>query len=130
MRSRVWVWIIAGFIGLGLVAALGLPRLRPHTFHGTFIQSPEVAPDFTLISHTGQRASLSDFRGKWVFLYFGYTFCPDVCPATLAEVNQALALIGSKAEQVQVLMITVDPERDTAAKLTNTWAILDCIFWV
>jgi len=61
--------------------------------------------------------SLNDFRGKVVLLYFGYTYCPDVCPATLVELKQAVAEIGNKADRVQVIMISVDPERDTPAQL-------------
>ena len=119
MKSRAWPFIIAGFIVLALAAIFVLPKLRPYSFHGTLIQSPEVSPDITMVSHTGQLASLSDFRGKWVFLYFGYTYCPDVCPATLAEIHNALEIIGPRAEEVQVLMITVDPERDTPAALSQ-----------
>ncbi|MBN2147481.1 MAG: SCO family protein [Anaerolineales bacterium] len=119
MKNRAWIWIIAGFIGLTLVAIFVLPKLRPYTFHGTLIQSQDVSPDFTLTTQDGQAASLSDFRGKTVLLYFGYTFCPDVCPATLAEVNKALENLGKMAEDVQVIMVTVDPERDTPEKLSE-----------
>ncbi len=102
---------------LGLAGWWGMARLRPHVFHGMLIQSPQPAPDFTLMTQEGQHLRLSDFRGQVVVLYFGYTFCPDVCPATLAEVARAMRLLGEKAAQVQVMMITVDPERDTPAKL-------------
>lgn len=96
---------------------LAVNRWRPHTFHGMVMQSPQPAPDFTLTTHQGQRLSLSDLHGRLVVLYFGYTFCPDVCPTTLAEWAQAMRLLGPKADQVQFIMITVDPARDTAAKL-------------
>jgi protein SCO1/2 len=94
-----------------------LPKLRPYTFHGTVIQSEQVSPDLTLTTQYAQKASLSDFRGKLILLYFGYTFCPDVCPTTLSEVSQAIELLGNKAEDVQVIMVTVDPERDTPEQL-------------
>lgn len=96
---------------------LAANRWRPHTFHGMVIQSPQPAPDFTLNTHQGQRLSLSELRGRLVVLYFGYTFCPDVCPTTLSEWAQAMRLLGPKADRVQVIMITVDPARDTAEKL-------------
>ena len=60
---------------------------------------------------------MSDFRGKLVLIYFGYTFCPDICPATLGNVNQALKEIGAKAEDIQLIMISLDPQRDTPEKL-------------
>ena len=119
MKNSTWFWIIAGFLVLVLVAAFALPSLLPYRYHGTLIQSQDVAPDFTLTTQNMQTASLSDFRGKLVLLYFGYTFCPDVCPATLAEVNKALEELGQKAEALQVIMVTVDPERDNPQKLAE-----------
>jgi len=102
-----------------LVGWLGVPRLRPYVFHGMVTQSPQPAPDFTLTSHMGQPVSLSDFSGQLVLLYFGYATCPDVCPTTLAELHRARLALGKSADQVQVLMITVDPERDTVAVLAD-----------
>lgn len=113
--------IIIALIGLAVVAlavVVIMPRLRPHVFHGQVLQSPDPV-DFTLTAHTGERVKLSDFRGKYVLIYFGYTYCPDVCPTTLAHVNQALSLLDDKAEDVQFLMVSVDPERDTPAKLAQ-----------
>src|SRR5262245_1106244 len=96
----------------------GFAGERPHVFHGIVSQSPPHATDFTLTAHTGKLTHLSDFRGKLVLLYFGYTFCPGICPTTLAEVTQALQTLGPKAaEKMQVLMVSVDPERDTADRL-------------
>jgi protein SCO1/2 len=106
-------------LGLVLVAWWAIPRLLPHTFHGTLLQSPSEAHDFRLVSHTGQRVSLSDYRGKLVLLYFGYTFCPDVCPATLSEIAGAMKLLGEDADDIQLVMISVDPERDTPEKLAE-----------
>src|SRR5262245_24147914 len=93
-------------------------------FHGIVSQSRPRAADFTLTAHTGKPVHLSDFQGKLVLLYFGYTFCPGICPTTLAEVTQAIQTLGPQdAEKIQVLMISVDPERDTpdrmAAYLTH-----------
>ena len=119
MKNRAWIWIFTGFLVVFLVVAYALPNLRPYRFHGTLIQSQDVAPDFTLTTQQAQTASLSDFRGKLVVLYFGYTSCPDVCPATLVEINNALEELGEKSEVVQVIMVTVDPERDTPQKLAE-----------
>lgn len=126
MRNKSALLLIVGLlIGMGLVALWGIPRLTPHAFHGTLLQSPSEAHDFTLTSNTGQQVSLSDFRGKLVLLYFGYTFCPDVCPTTLAEIAAAMKILGKNAGDVQVIMISVDPERDTPAKLAEYVAHFD-----
>lgn len=81
---------------------------------GTELNEPFPAPDFTLVHADGSPISLSDYEGKVVYLYFGYTFCPDVCPSTLLDLKQMMQTIGNDAEDVQVIMVTVDPERDTA----------------
>lgn len=74
---------------------------------------------FTLTDHTGNTRSLADFKGKVVVLLFGYTHCPDVCPTTLAEISLALKQLGTDASRVQVLFITLDPERDSQAILAQ-----------
>lgn len=114
MKIKFFIPAIAIILGV----TVGVYFLRPHTFHGTVIQSPGTAHDFTLTSAAGE-VSLSDFRGKLVLLYFGYTFCPDICPATLANVGQALRELGNDAEDVQLIMISLDPERDTPEKLAE-----------
>jgi protein SCO1 len=73
----------------------------------------QFGSDFSLPDTTGKTRTLGDFKGKAVVLFFGYTHCPDVCPTTLAELSQAMQQLGDKAKQVQVLMVTVDPSRDT-----------------
>ncbi len=105
--------IIAGIIlGAGL-AWLAVPYVLPHQFHGTVMQAPDLAPDFVLDSSRGGSLRLSELRGKLVVLYFGYTFCPDVCPNSLAQVKVAQKQLGRKGQDVQVVMISVDPLRDT-----------------
>lgn len=116
--------LLVGGLALGLALAGGAAFaasqfLRPPSFHGMELQSPEPAVDFTLMGHNGQPVSLSDYQGQIVLLYFGYTTCPDVCPATLAELRQARASLGKNADTVQVLMVTVDPERDTEVLLAD-----------
>ena len=103
-------------LAIGLLA--GIYFLRPHSFHGTVIQSSEPAFDFTLTSADGD-VSLSDYRGKIVLLYFGYTFCPDICPATLGNTGQAIRRLNITEEDVQLIMISLDPERDTPQKLAT-----------
>jgi len=72
-----------------------------------------VGGPFTLTDPTGKKRSDSEFRGKLMIVYFGYTFCPDVCPADLMAITRALDALGPAAEGVQPVFITVDPERDT-----------------
>lgn len=115
MKLKVVLPIVVVMLGL----AVGVYFFRPHTFHGTVIQSPEPSFDFKLTGKDGD-VSLSDYRGKLVLIYFGYTFCPDICPATLANVGQALRNLGEdKASEVQTIMISLDPERDTPQKLAE-----------
>jgi protein SCO1/2 len=73
--------------------------------------------DFSLLDTDGKVRTLADFKGKVVVMFFGYTQCPDVCPTTLTEMQQAMALLGKQSDKVQVIFVTVDPERDTAAIL-------------
>ncbi len=104
--------------GLLVVFALffAFQRLRPYAFHGSVLQAELPASDFTLQGANGP-VSLRDFRGKVVLLYFGYSFCPDVCPTSLSGLAQTMTLLGKKADNYQVVMITVDPERDTPEKI-------------
>jgi cytochrome oxidase Cu insertion factor (SCO1/SenC/PrrC family) len=78
-----------------------------------------VGGPFELTDQTGHRRTDADFRGKLVVLYFGYTYCPDVCPTELQSISLALDKLGAVAEAVQPVFITVDPERDTPARLAE-----------
>ena len=82
-------------------------------FNNADITGAEYARDFALIDHNGKPRTLADFRGKVVTVFFGYTHCPDVCPTTLSEMKLVLNELGADASRVQVLFVTVDPERDT-----------------
>lgn len=74
--------------------------------------------DFTLTDHNGIPLSLTDFRSKVVLLNFGYTHCPDICPATMLTMQRLVKLLGDDADKVQILFITLDPERDTPERLS------------
>ncbi len=115
--SRRDIWFALLLVGL-LIAAYGNKLLTPQKLHGQVIEPPPVMDDFTLSSAQGP-VSLSDFHGKVVVLYFGYTFCPDVCPTTLAVLNQAVTGLGDSAQNVQVIFISVDWKRDTPEKLAQ-----------
>ena len=91
-------------------------------------EPPRAAPDFALDGADGTEARLSDHRGKAVLLTFGFTHCAAVCPTTLATLAQARAQMGAAAERVQVIFVTVDPERDTAAQMKDYLAAFDPSF--
>jgi protein SCO1/2 len=106
-------WLYAAFVLAALTLAGCQPTPQPPAFRATDITGAEFARDFRLIDHNGQTRTLADFRGKAVALFFGYTHCPDVCPTTLSDFAAALQQLGSQADRVQVIFVTVDPERDT-----------------
>ena len=79
--------------------------------------STAFGKDFSLLDPDGNTRTLADFKGKVVVMFFGYTQCPDICPTTLTEMQQVMTLLGPQSDKVQVLFVTVDPERDTTAIL-------------
>lgn len=104
-----------GILVIAFVVLLaGCERTPPAPkFQLTDITDAPFGHGFSLTDHNGQARSLADFRGKVVAVFFGFTHCPDVCPTTLAEMAQVLSELGPDAQRVQVLFITVDPDRDT-----------------
>jgi len=118
-RTLMVRWPILVVAAVIVIAVVGLAgwrigaALRPHAYHGMILQSPQPAPNFTLTDQHGKPVSLQDFRGKLVMLFFGYTTCPDVCPVTLSVINKAREALGDDAGDVQVIMVSVDPQRDT-----------------
>jgi len=88
-------------------------------FQSTDITGADFGKAFTLTDHNGKQRSLEDFRGQVVVMFFGFTHCPDVCPTTLAELAGAVKRLGPAGEKVQVLLVTVDPERDTPEMLAQ-----------
>lgn len=85
----------------------------PSPYHAADITWQHAQANFQLTDFNGKLRSLSDFKGKVVVLFFGYIHCPEVCPTTLADLAQVMRLLGNDSAQVQVLFITLDPERDT-----------------
>ena len=88
-------------------------------FKSTDITGAEYGKSLALTDHNGKPRTLEDFRGKAVVVFFGFTHCPDFCPTTLADIASSLKSLGRDAERVQVLFITVDPERDTQDALAK-----------
>lgn len=113
LSRRRW---LAGSAAGALALLLGACS-KPHTFNGVDITGVPYARGFALTDFDGKTVTLKDFAGKVVVLYFGYTQCPDVCPAALQTMADTMNLLGDKARDVQFIFITVDPERDTPAIL-------------
>ena len=104
--------IIASMLCCGSAAAAEQPsaaQMMDDLMYG----HGQVGGPFTLTDQTGKQRSDTDFRGKLMIVYFGYTYCPDVCPTDLMAITQALEALGPAAEGVQPVFITIDPERDT-----------------
>lgn len=104
-----------------LLAALALAACdgQAPKFRSTDITGADYGKALALVDQHGQLRRLEDFRGKAVVLFFGYTHCPDVCPTTLADLAQVMRQLGPLADRVQVLFVTVDPERDTQQVLAK-----------
>jgi protein SCO1/2 len=102
--------VIAGIAGYGAL----LQERGPVTSGTALVGGP-----FELTAHTGTRVRSEDFRGKYMLISFGYTFCPDICPAELQVMSSALDQLGETAKQIQPIFITIDPERDTASVLAS-----------
>ena len=81
--------------------------------------------DFTLMNQHGKETSLNDYKGKVVLLFFGYTLCPDVCPSTMLEMKGTLELLEDRADQVKVMFVTLDPERDSQKSLKTYLEFFD-----
>ena len=108
--KTLWFALVSALL---LTAAGSAPAAMATGFKGVEIgRSAGYAQDFTLTDHDGRTRSLADYRAKAVLLFFGYLQCPNFCPITLARLAEAIQLMGEDAKRVQVLFITVDPERD------------------
>ena len=103
---------------LVLLSLLGCGPPQPE-FKNTDVTGVDCCKDFRLTDHNGKTRTLADFRGKVVVMFFGYTQCPDVCPTTMMEMTAVLQQLGKDAPRVQMLFVTVDPERDTRELLAN-----------
>ena len=97
-------------------------------FKSTDISGVNWGGDFELTAHTGQRVKTSDFQGKIVILFFGYTHCPDVCAPTLTKLAQVMKRLGDDAKRVQVLFVTIDPAHDTVKQLAGFVPAFDSSF--
>jgi protein SCO1/2 len=115
---RQMIYLIIGVV-LGGLIVIGSFFIQPYRLHGSQIEPPAAAPEIRLPDQTGQIFQLSSQTNKVVLIYFGYTSCPDVCPATLSIFRQIETELGTQAAMIQPLFVTVDPERDTPARLAQ-----------
>lgn len=114
--------LLAALLGGLWYLALGTPAVEREAGVEAGLPAPQVGGPFSLVDHHGRRVADSDFRGRFMLIYFGYSFCPDVCPLELARMGRALRLAeerGMEREAVAPLFITVDPERDTVERLAG-----------
>ncbi len=123
MRMQLTSWIRVLVCALAcsmvLVACDNKPPVPKAAFTNTDITGIDYAQGFELIDHTGQKRTLADYKGKAVVVFFGFTHCPDVCPTTLAEMAAVKKELGADGDKLQVLFVTVDPERDTQQALAD-----------
>lgn len=111
LRRGVWALIAL------LIAALLSACSRPYEFNGTPFDPIIPAPEIVGAQSDGSTFNIDELKGKVVLLFFGYTFCPDICPLTLAEMKTVLAQVGEQADEVAVVLVTLDPERDASDRL-------------
>jgi protein SCO1 len=104
------------FLALAVLFLTACSPDKPQ-FNAIDITGADYAKGFTLTDHNGQSRNLSDFKGKVVVLFFGYTQCPDVCPTSMAELSEVKRILGADGDKLQGVFITVDPARDTAELL-------------
>ena len=119
MSPRLAALIAIVGAGLGMLAIVALTTTglnRPLPTAET-VAKVQIGGPFTLIDHTGRQVTDSDFKGKFMLIFFGYTYCPDICPTTLTEISDAVNMLGDQQEDVVPVFVTVDPERDTTEHL-------------
>lgn len=118
IRYTAWTGVaVVGFLGAALV--LGWWQVDGARLSTASQQSGagQIGGPFSLVDHQGRPVTEADFRGKPLLVFFGFTNCPEVCPTTLFETSNRLAKLGAEADKLQVLFISVDPERDTPQQL-------------
>lgn len=111
--------------GLAAIAIVGFVWLQVSTSSEQRADEPAFRADFELTDHQGMVRTEDDFAGRWMLVFFGFANCPDVCPTTLAEVAEVMEALGSDAEQVLPLFISIDPARDTPQQLAEFVPLFD-----
>jgi protein SCO1 len=120
------LWSAVLLPGVAFLTACG--NVAKPAFLSTDVTGANFGKGFNLADHTGTIRSLTDFKGKVIVLFFGYTHCPDVCPTTMGDIATAMKKLGKDAARVQVLFVTVDPERDTPSVLKEYLSVFNPTF--
>jgi protein SCO1 len=118
VQHKILWWGVVLIGVLAIISGFMFFSIRP-SFHGAVINPPIPAAEIKLPDSNGAPFTLSNLRGKVVILYFGYTNCPDECPLTMAHIKLAMDMLGDKSRDVQVVMISTDPTRDTAEAMKD-----------
>lgn len=130
-KQKRGIWLTIASIGAMVVLFLAMflykitsPRIMSdeelRANRAITFEAPRIIKEFSLINHRGEAFELNDLKGKWSLIYFGFTHCPDICPTTLAKLSQLVQQLDSDiAAQTQVLMVSVDPARDTPEALAQ-----------
>jgi protein SCO1/2 len=127
MKNSGFWFLLVVIAAVGIV--FGFVIERPYTYRGSLIDPAVPAPEFSLLSSQRGEYHLDSRTGKFILIFFGYTHCPDVCPTTLYEMKEIKARLKDKAEKIEFVFITVDPERDTQEQLTRYLSSFDESFF-
>lgn len=127
LLTRRHIVFALGCASVGTVALSGCSPAGPK-FTSTDITGSTIGKNLQLTDHNGQSRTLADFVGKTVVVFFGYTQCPDVCPTSLTTMTEVKRLLGPDGVRLQVVFITLDPERDTAELLKSYMQSFDASF--
>lgn len=116
IRKRMWIVVVGVLLGVAFGATTA--RTHDHPQPATSAERPSTnarlpGGPFTLVDHTGRAVADRDFRGKFMLVFFGYTFCPDVCPTDLNSIGEAMDLLKEDGVRIQPIFISLDPERDS-----------------
>ena len=125
-----YVIYIGGFVVATIAAIMGAMVFQktnalPQPEHALYYQQARDIKPFTLTDHNGNAFTNAQLKGKWSLVFFGYTSCPDVCPTGLSVIKSALSKLGDKADSINVLFVTLDPERDDHARLKSYLPFFD-----
>lgn len=117
-KQRSFLFLgVGGLVGLVAVILVMLVFAKPYQFNGSLFEPPLSIDDFSISDQHDQTFTLSDHRGQVILIYFGYTACPDVCPTTLVDLKKVYEGLKDDAANLNIVFITVDPERDTSELL-------------
>ena len=123
----LWLVLLAAFLTI-TAGCHRTDEAAPSAFRGLDISGVNYGKDFLLTDFDGRERTLADFKGQVVMLYFGFVQCPDVCPTALARAVETKRLLGAAGDRLQVIFVTVDPERDSAEILKSYMAAFDPTF--